>query len=124
MPSETRPRMLVSPQARPSGPGIPSLFSSTAMAFGLLPAAKARMLEQRGEIRLIAGDSVQRLGQHNIEQTALRVLQQRLDAGAAGSCWRPRWRRGDRCIRALIVVDRYEAVPLWFRTIRHAVKRA
>jgi hypothetical protein len=33
-------------QARPNGPGIPSLFSSAAMALGLLPAAKARKMRR------------------------------------------------------------------------------
>lgn len=39
------------------------------------------MLEQRGDIGLIAGDSVEGLGQHYVEQPALCILQQRLDAG-------------------------------------------
>ena len=40
---------------------------------------EAQVLEQRGDIRLIAGDPVQRLGQHDIKHTALRILQQRLN---------------------------------------------
>ena len=44
-------------------------------------AREAQMLEQRGDIGLIAGDPVERLGQHYVEQPALCVLQQRLDAG-------------------------------------------
>ena len=43
---------------------------------------EAQMLEQRGDIRLIAGDPIQRLGQHDIKHTALRILQQRLNARA------------------------------------------
>ena len=40
------PRMLVSPHARPSGPGVPSLFRSTAMALGLLPEANSRKMRR------------------------------------------------------------------------------
>jgi hypothetical protein len=39
-------RMLVSPQARPSGPGIPSLFKSMAMTFGFLPDANSRKMRR------------------------------------------------------------------------------
>ena len=37
-------------------------------------AGEAQMLEQRGDIRLIAGNPVQCLGQHHVEQTAVANL--------------------------------------------------
>ncbi len=44
-----------------------------------LHAREAQMLEQSGDIRLIAGDAVQRLTQHHIESAPLSILQERLD---------------------------------------------
>lgn len=44
-------------------------------------AGELEMLKQRGHVRLVAADAVQRLGQHDIELSGLRVLQQHLDAG-------------------------------------------
>jgi hypothetical protein len=56
-------------------------MKSGDLAFGRddLHAREAPLLEQRGDIRLIAGDPAQRLAQHHIEPAALRILQQRLD---------------------------------------------
>lgn len=46
VPRDTCPRMVVSLQARPFGPGTRSPFNSTAMDRGLCPAAKARKIRQ------------------------------------------------------------------------------
>ena len=39
------------------------------------------MLEQRRHIGLVARNAVQRLGQHHVELSRLRVLQEHLDTG-------------------------------------------
>ncbi len=46
-----------------------------------LNAGEVQVLEQGGDVGLVAADAVQRLGQDNFELTALGVLQQGLDAG-------------------------------------------
>jgi len=43
-------------------------------------AGELEMLKQRGHVRLVAADAVQRLGQHDVELARLRVLQDGLDA--------------------------------------------
>jgi hypothetical protein len=44
-----------------------------------LHAGKAQMLEQGRDVGLIARDTVQRLGEHDVEPATLGVLQQRLN---------------------------------------------
>jgi len=52
-------------------------FADLALAQGDdLHAGEAQMLEQRRHVGLVAAHAVQRLGQHNLEPAALRVLQQ------------------------------------------------
>lgn len=47
-----------------------------------LHAREAQMLEQRRDVGLVAAHAVQSLGEHDLEPAALRVLQQRLNAGS------------------------------------------
>ncbi|MDA9447521.1 hypothetical protein XI04_16265 [Bradyrhizobium sp. CCBAU 11430] len=41
---------------------------------------KAQLLEQGRHVRLVAADAIERLSEHDIERTALSILQQGLDA--------------------------------------------
>ena len=47
-----------------------------------LHSRELQTLEQGGHVSLIAGDAVQRLGQHDVELPGLGVAEQGLDAGA------------------------------------------
>ena len=44
-------------------------------------AGELQMLEQGGDVGLIAAYPVQRLGEHQVKLALLRILQQHLDAG-------------------------------------------
>ena len=56
-------------------------------------AGEAQLLEEAGDVLLVAAEPVERLGQHDVEAARLRVLQQRLDSRAAGSMLRRRCAR-------------------------------
>ena len=69
-----------------------------------LHAREAQMLEQRRHIGLVAGDAIQRLGQHDVEPAALGILQQGLDA-------RPEDDAGAGDGRVMIGIDDLPSLP-------------
>src|SRR5579883_373382 len=87
-----------------------------------LHTSEAQMLEQRRHVGLVTAHAVQSLGQHDLEPAALRILQQRLDAGTkdyagagdggvvVGADHLPRLARGVLAADTKLVVDRGDAL--------------